>query len=277
MILDPTPKLLTMPADEYFADHSRVSNSMLKVIDESPLLYYRTFVTREYDPPPSTEDQQFGTAAHAMFLEDRRVFVPIPRDALNADGHKKGAAWKQFSAENEGKILLKPEQQETLEAMIAELRRHKMAANLLQCDGHRETVIHWTDERTGIDCKCRIDVARKQLDIIGDYKTTADASRFGKQLYDNGYHRQDPFYREAVKSIRGAEPQFLFVVQQKSPPYTVRVVPLSPQLVTIGRLQNHAALDKLVRCRDDDCWEDPYHGRVEPPIEPEPWMIKQVL
>ena len=128
--LDTTPQLLGLAAEEYHRDHSRVSHSMLEVFRESPRLYYRRFVTREY-PSERTDAMDFGTAAHAMLLEDRRVFVPIPRDALNADGHRKGAAWKQFAAENDGKILLTPDQQATLEAMVAELRRHRMAASLI--------------------------------------------------------------------------------------------------------------------------------------------------
>lgn len=274
--LDPTPKLLDMPADEYHADYSRVSHSMLETFRESPRLYYGRYVTREY-PSERTDAMDFGTAAHAMLLEDRRVFVPIPRDALNGDGHRKGAAWKQFAAENEGKILLTPDQQATLEAMVAELRRHRMAAKLLGCRGEREHTIHWTDEATGLDMKCRIDIAMEGMAIIGDYKTTADAAKFDTQHYDMGYHRQDALYRDAVKSVTGEHPQFLFVVQQKSPPYAVRVVPLSPQLVTIGRMENRNDIAALIRCRDDDMWDGPFHGRVEQPIEPTPWMIKNAL
>lgn len=276
MILDPTPKLLDMPAEEYHRDHSRVSHSMLEVFRESPRLYCGRFVTREY-PSERTDAMDFGTATHAMLLEDRRVFVPIPRDALNADGHRKGSAWKQFAAENEGKILLTPDQQTTLECMVAELRRHKMAAKLLGCRGEREHTIHWTDEATGLDMKCRIDIVLEGMAIIGDYKTSADAAKFDTQLYDLGYHRQDALYRDAVKGVTGELPQFLFVVQQKSPPYTVRVVPLSPQLVTIGRMQNRQDIAALISCRGADCWDAPSHGRVETPIEPKPWMIKNVL
>jgi len=276
MILDPTPKLLNMPAEEYHRDHSRVSHSMLEVFRESPRLYYGRFVTREY-PSDRTDAMDFGTAAHAMLLEDKRVYVPIPRCALNKDGHRKGPMWKEFAAIHEGKILLTTDQQSTLECMVAELRRHKKAAQLLGCRGEREHTIHWTDDETGLDMKCRIDIVLEGMAIIGDYKTCADAAKFDTQLYDMGYHRQDALYRDAVKSVTGEPPQFLFVVQQKSPPYTVRVAPLSPQLVTIGRMQNRQDIAGLIRCRDDDFWDDPSHGRVEQPIEPKPWMIQSVL
>lgn len=276
--IENTAELIDQPAHEYHADTMRVSHSMLKVFHESPRLYHGRFVTGEY-PAQSSDALDFGTAAHAMLLEDRSVYVPIPRDVLNADGHKKGKAWTDFAKENTGKILLTADQQSTLNAMVAEIRRHPAAMKLLNCRGDRERVIHWDDEATGINHRAMVDILPESMAFVADYKTTDDASRerIASRVYDFRYHTQADLYCEAVAALTGKRPQFLFVFQQKSPPYTVRVMPLSGEYLAVGRIENRQDRDSLARCIEDDYWDDDYHGRLEPHLEAPHWVIKKAL
>jgi len=65
--------------------------------------------------------------------------------------------------------------------------------------------------------------------IIVDYKTAASANprRFAKSVAEYGYHQQAAWYIDGLEQITGAaDAAFLFVVQQKDPPWLVSVCQL---------------------------------------------------
>lgn len=262
-------QLLDIPEAEYHADYSRVSHSMLEVFIESPRLYRGRFITREF-PPKQSEAFDFGKAAHAMVLEDRRVYVPIPPDALSRKGRRQGAAWDAFKAQHVGKILLKTEQQVALEFMVAEIRRHPRASRIVNCQGVREQTIHWTDAETGLPMKCRLDIMPWPLTFLADLKTceSVDPHKWATAVRENGYHRQQDTYQDAAEALLGERPPFFFVPCMKSAPYTVKVRDLSDDLADLARHENRDAIRRLVECMETDNWDEPNYGEIETTHKP---------
>ncbi len=273
-----TPQLIDQDEGEYHADHSRISHSMLEVFRKSPRLFQGRFLTKEWTGDTSSA-LDFGKAAHALALESRKVYVPIPAEGvLNEQGHKKGANWKAFEAANAGKILMKPDDVADLKKIMAAIDAHDRARKAIRCKAHRECVIHWTDADTGLPCKCRIDVLMEGMKLVIDLKTADDNDPvwFAKTCYDRGYHRQADYYQNAIEALTGERPQFLFVAAMKSPPYTVRVFPMHATFFAIGRTENRADMAKLAQRYADNYWEDDSHGQLEQPLEPPVWALKNL-
>lgn len=85
-----------------------------------------------------------------------------------------------------------------------------------------------------------------------------------------GYHQQDPWYRDAVATAGlGDDPQFVFVLVEKTPPYLVSVVELVPDAIADGRMLNRAAIDMYADCRDRNVW--PGYPSLIHPVDVPDW------
>jgi hypothetical protein len=264
MILDPIPKLLDLPAHEYHSYFSRVSHSMLEVFRESRRLYEGRFITKKF-PHDSSPKMDFGKAAHALTLESSVIYVRIPRAVLNADGHKKGAAWKEFEAAHAGQILLKPSEVDDLQHMVDAMQSHPLARDMLEAPGRREVVVHWTDEETGVDRKARLDMLEESFLYVADMKGTGiiKPDDWAWHCWKMGYHRQAASYSGAIEQICKKSPAFYFVVVLTEAPYTVEVFELSEMFLQIGRDENTAALKALIECERTGDWSEPGFGHVK--------------
>lgn len=262
--LDPTPKLLDMPADEYHADHFRTSNSMLSVFRQSRRLFEGQYVTGEF-PRETSDTMDFGKAAHALTLESSVIYVRIPHAVLNADGHKKGKAWKEFEAAHPGQILLKPSEVDDLQRMVDALQKHPLARDMIEAPGRREVVIHWTDEATGMDMKARLDMLRDGFHYIADMKGTTiiDPTEWAWHCFKLGYHRQAALYSDAIAAITKSTPTFYFVPVLKEPPFTVDVFTLSDTFLQMGREENAQLIRQLSECADSGDWSEPGFAEIK--------------
>jgi PDDEXK-like domain of unknown function (DUF3799)/LAGLIDADG-like domain len=78
---------------------------------------------------------------------------------------------------------------------------------------------------------------------------SADPDEFAKAAGRYLYHMQDAHYREAVTHVLGdADPLFLFVVQEKAPPYEVAVYELDGESLWAGAERNQRARRIYARC-----------------------------
>ncbi|WP_424859336.1 PD-(D/E)XK nuclease-like domain-containing protein [Tepidimonas sp. HKU77] len=249
--------LLSMPADRYHA-HPAVGHSGLVRIMRSPA-HFREFVTNSPEPTPA---MLFGTAVHAAILEPdsfARDYVVAPKfDRRTKEGKAAAEAWE---AENAGKTALTAEQMEAVNKMVANVRNHAGAANLLGC-GLAEMSGFWVDQETGIECKCRPDwlVTMEErpewVTAIIDVKTCVDASAdgFSRAIATLGYDVQVAFYQDGIKAITGKTLPFYFIAVEKDAPYAVACYKASDEVIEIGRAKYRAALQLLKWCRDNDRW-----------------------
>ena len=208
----------------------------------------------------------FGSAAHAAVLGVGDVVV------LEFDSWRSGDAKQaQEDARLDGATPILAKDWAVVQAMADKLREHPIASALLDPDkGRPEVSAFWRED---IWKRCRFDWlpdATSDRLIIGDYKTTTDASLrgFEKSIVNFGYHQQADWYLDGARVLLGADDAaFLFIAQEKTAPYLVNVIELSAELRTIGRERNERAVHVYQRCMETGIWPG-YPTEVHKAIAP---------
>ena len=147
-----------------------------------------------------------------------------------------------------------------LDGVLAAIREHPIAGPLLDpSTGRPEVTAAWIDTNTGTWLRARYDWLRDQTHgrpIIVDYKTTdsADPSGIRRSIYRYGYYQQDPWYLDGLAALGVDDAAFLFVFQEKTPPYLVTVVELDDYDRAAGRDRNRRAIDIYAHCTATGEW-----------------------
>ncbi len=251
--------------EEYHA-RDELSQSQGKDLFEDPALFEGKHISHIY-PPEKKRAWDTGTVAHACLMEpdgvDAVVRV-IPREVLNAQGHRRGPEWNAWKEENAGYIDMKPEEFEGVRQMVANVRAHPMAGMLLKNAIHFEHTIIWQDAETGLPLRARPDMICEFAGdfVVPDFKTTRSVKRFKWDAYDYGYHRQQAMYSEAVEALLGPVIHFPFICVDKSPAYQCEVYTLSPRALALGQEQNRQIRRDYIRRMAEDDWHSDTWGRA---------------
>jgi hypothetical protein len=205
-------------------------------------------------PPKDAFD--FGHAAHQMVLGVGAEIATI--DAK--DWRTKAAAEAKDAAHAEGKIPLLAKDFQVVAAMAGAIRSHPIASVLLDpANGKPEQSLFRQDE-SGVMLRSMLDWLPNSTTgrmIVPDYKTSTSASPevFAKSVANYRYHMQDAWYRDMVTGLGLADDvAFVFIVQEKTPPYLVTVVELDTEAVRIGRELNRQAIDLYAECQSSGIW-----------------------
>ncbi|NUO36538.1 MAG: recE [Dermatophilaceae bacterium] len=200
----------------------------------------------------------FGHAAHGKVLGVGLEVVAVPTDLLASNGAASTKAAKEWieQARAEGKVPLKVEELAVVDAMATALERSD-AAPLFR-DGQAEQSLFWLDEATNLPLRARLDWVTTWHDVplVVDYKTTTNANpdQFRWEAGKFGYHMQDSWYREGMDTLTGTPHGFVFVAQEKEPPYLVSVVELDDDARDIGTQRNGVARRLYEWCLAEDRW-----------------------
>jgi hypothetical protein len=92
--------------------------------------------------------------------------------------------------------------------------------------------------------------------VIVDYKTcdNAETQRFMKQAIDLGYDLQAYMYQQGVKENLGEEYLFVFIAQEKKPPYAVNILQADDIFIRSGREVYKAMLQTYKECSETGNW-----------------------
>lgn len=248
-----------LPNDEYHADPvpselggSLSSSGARRLLPPSCPAKFRWNADHGQAP---TDVFDFGHAAHGLALGDGPELVKV--DA--ADWRTKAAKEAREAARTAGKVALLPEDYAAVHAMAKALREHPIATRLFS-DGLPEQSLFWVDEWAGVWRRARLDWlpnGGRGRPIIPDYKSTrsADPDAISKHLADYGYDLQAAWYLDAVRALLGADDAaFVFVFQEKDPPYLVTVVEPDPIALEIGRDKARRAIDLFAECTESGSW-----------------------
>jgi hypothetical protein len=216
------------------------------------------FKYEQEHPPESTKAFDEGKAAHRLVLGVGPELVLIPFDEWRTNEAK--AAVKE--AQDRGAIPLKPKQWQMVHDMAEALQAHPTAAALLDPErGLPEQSLFWTDPDTGVTLRARLDWLPDPTPggrmILADYKTARSAhpEQFARAAADYGYHQQDPWYSEGVRALGLTEDlAFVFIVQEKTPPYLVSVCQLVDDDRRLGHVLNHQAIRIYAECKRTGNW-----------------------
>lgn len=232
-------------------------------------------------PVEQTPAMAFGSACHKYVLEmndflNEYAIAPEINRRTNAGK----AEWEAFCDANPGKELVSKDDYETMIEMRQAIDRCPLAKKLLFGKGEVEVPLFWTDKETGEKCKAKLDrlVKYNRRPYIVDYKTTmaADTFHFNSAIFKMGYHFQSGMYSEGLKAVRKMRklPGFLFVAQEKKPPYSVNVIEVSEEVMNAGVAKFHELLEKMHECKEADLWAG-YVGDVPNDAFVPTWMQQE--
>lgn len=219
-----------------------VNCSTLKEMRKSPKHYRHRLDNGRED----TRSMALGRATHTAVFEPRR----FPMEYVIFEGKvRRGKDWDEHCAATHGKTTLSPDQYQTALDICDAVRAHPIAGPALTPPGEAEKVLAWTDERTGLACKGRLDWYRTGL--LCDLKTTADldADRFSATAYRLGYHMQAAFYRQGLAANGLDVPPFTIIAVESSAPHDVAVFELDDDALWAGELLVAECLDKVAAGR----------------------------
>jgi hypothetical protein len=239
-----------IPDTEYHAAKDILSSSgARRLITSTPRKFYEEMTTvRPYNPA-----FEIGHAAHTLMLT-----VGDPFEVVDADSWRtKDAKAARDAALQAGNTPLLAKEYAQVRAMADAILDHPVTGELFtRNDTTSEQSLYWTDEQTGVACRARPDLAVNDWSLVVDYKTTvsADPREFAKSIAKYGYHQQQAWYCEAVETLTGIRPEFVFVCQEKTPPYEVSLIQLDAEAVRIGGRLNEDARSIYAACMDSGVW-----------------------
>lgn len=229
-----------------------ISSSELKQMVKSPA-HYKWW--KENASDNDTPSLLFGRASHKYILEtydfDNEFAVCPNVDRRSKEGKE---AYNKFLLDSEGKDVISEDTFEQIKAMRDALYATPYAKKLL--DGVHEESFFWTDESTGLKCKCRPDSYNEKYKVIVDYKTCDDAStdKFMKKSIDLNYDLQAAYYIDGMKANTGDDYIFVFIAQEKKPPYAVNILQANDSYIGSGRDMYKTMLDIYKDCSDSGNW-----------------------
>lgn len=252
-----------MPEQEYRASPA-VAQSDLRSFSRSPAHY----ISAKCEPKESTPALILGTLIHASILGDESE----PQFHVKPDGMKfstkEGMAWRDSRAK--GFPIISAEEERTILGIKKAIIESRVASKIFFGNpGQNEICAFAPHEESGLWRKGRFDL--KTTDdcgnvVIPDLKTADDArpQSFRRSVEDYGYDRQAAYYIDLCKDIEEleADPIFVFVVVEKSPPYGIRCYVLPPEVIDQGRKKYRAELVRFSECQKSCEWPC-YEEKIE--------------
>lgn len=270
-----------VPAREYHA-WDGASNSRLSAMHGRSPAHLR----HEMDNPrESTEAMILGDAIHLAILQPElwpgiytvggqcaATTKSTGHRCRNAGVVRRGDEWfcgvkghdpRPGEADPAGFTILSDEHWRTCLRLRDAVQAHADVAALLHRATDREVSIVWDDPETGVRCKARLDAVAWDVGMVGDLKSTTDASpaAFSRSVWNFGYHRQAAHYLNGCAVLAGmglierAPDSWVFLPAEKSEPFPVAFYPLEDDAIEAGRHQLRRLLARYAECLSSDCWE----------------------
>lgn len=237
-----------MTNKEYRQAEGISRSELFTILSKTPM----HFLYETTHPKEDTPALAFGRATHKAVLEPETFseeFAVAPKvDRRTKDGKE---IWNKFVEDNTGKEVITEEDFEILQDMKAVIDHDIHASVFL--NGKHEQSYFWTDEATGEKCKVRPDCIA-EVDgkkYLVDYKTTdscADGA-FERSVRKYGYKFQAGMYREGYFQNTFEDVGFVFVAQEKTAPYAVRVYICSEEFLAEGYAQFREAIGIYHECK----------------------------
>jgi hypothetical protein len=237
-----------MTNKEYRQTEGISRSELFTILSKTPM----HFLYEQTHPKEDTPAFAFGRATHKAIREPETFsdeFVVAPKvDRRTKDGKE---TWNKFVEDNAGKEVITEEDFETLQDMKAVIEHDVHASAFL--NGIHEQSFFWTDSATGEKCKVRPDCIT-EVDgkkYLVDYKTTdscADGA-FERSVRKYGYKFQSGMYREGYFQNTFEDVGFVFVAQEKTAPYAVRVYICSDEFLNEGYTQFREAIGIYHECK----------------------------
>ncbi len=196
------------------------------------------------NPQPDKQHFKLGRAIHVLVLEPEKIYTEW---VVWNGGRRAGKVWEAFKEQHSGRTIVKGEEMELAEACAKAIMADPLASAHLR-EGLAEQIIEWTDEKTGLRCKCLVDLLNgHQVEL----KTTRNivTRDFMRDAVRYGYHGQLGFYDTGIEAS-GYKTHALpaVVTVSTAPPHDVVVYEVQDAALDIGRRLARLLLDRLAEC-----------------------------
>lgn len=211
---------------------------------------------RQYIHAVNTESRPssamlLGTAVHALVLGARHGAKPL---AVFDGKTRRGKAWDEFEAENEGAELLTSTEWERANVIARAVKSDPVAQQYL--DGARfEVPLQW--DEGGILCSTSgVDIVTAG-GALGDLKTTSSAhpDTWMRQAFRMLYPQQLAWYRRGARANGIATPGGLFLLGVETcEPFEVVALELTERMIDFADRTVSLWLEKLRVYRESNQW-----------------------
>lgn len=241
-----------MSNEDYHSDNEFLSSSRIKLILQSPELYYKKYIKKEVKEE-SNDAFNVGTAIHARILEP-----DVYKNTITFySGRRQGGIWEEFKKANKGKIILGDMQKMQLDRMYNSFMKSELGFNLIS-RGQAEVSLFISLQNT--DIKVRADYLNSRQGKIFDLKSTSGIIEEEKFKYNlesklYGYDLQAALYVDAyTRHFENAkEFEFYWIVMSKDFD-DIKIFKASPELIEQGRRKYKKALT-LIKEYEQKRWE----------------------
>jgi len=236
-----------------------ISKSGLDLIAKSPLHFYaiKLAPNRPLDTHQTTA-QLDGEIAHCAILEPDEF---VKRFAVGPNVTRSSKLWKEFSESlPAGMTGIKQDQHDTAWAQSASVNRIPELARSL-ANGKSEVSVYWTDDSTGLLCKCRPDYVHDCGDagvILIDVKTCGSAhpGEFSRMIAKHRYHVQAAYYTDGYQIASGRRVLgFVFAAVEMDYPHAASAIQLDDESIDQGRIDYRRNLDTYAECLATGVWK----------------------
>lgn len=255
------PMVEQIPYADYAA-RPGVRWSHLSRIRDGSEAHLRAYL--EADADKDTDSTRRGRLLHTLLLEPKTYAGSY----VVFEGRRQGKAWDAFAEEHDGKTILKPEDVEKGEGMVASLRGSEITGPYLEAAGLAEGSIFWKDPTTGLDCKARPD----WLTLYGprggvalvDIKTarTLDERSFGLSANRYGYHAQLAHYRQGLRTLGVVVERVVILGVESAPPFDVGAFVLDDAALDLGDAILTETMGRYARALQTNQWPGRFGAEV---------------
>lgn len=249
------PGIYNNISNEDYHASAGISRSGILRFRTSPLHYWHDYINPMADIGIDTPALILGNALHTFILEPllfgERFIICDKVDRRTAHGKE---YWSTLQSSKGTRKIIDVEDYKQVQLIAENIYQHPEAKALI-ADAVYENSIYWKDQFTGVLCKSRPDIMRKNC--IVDIKTTDDAHhdtfRFSVRKY--GYHVQAAMLLDGMNNIKGTNHNsFIIIAVEKKPPYAVAVYVLDEASIDVGREIYKSTLVDYKKCLDEYRW-----------------------
>lgn len=204
---------------------------------------------------PDSAAMAFGRALDSYLLEKGLFYSKycvIPAiDRRTKDGKK---LYAELAEKNKGKEILSEDDMSAIVQIGQAFETCR--AKIMLTGGDSQSTLVWTDEKTGLLCKARIDYLIEESDVIVDLKSTSNAKpeAFNKDMFKYGYYIQAGLYTMGYKVLTGKDAMFGIVAIETEPPYVVSGFEVGDRTMLAGKNAARQALDRFAQCKEHNDW-----------------------
>lgn len=228
-----------MPNEVYQAINTHVSNSHMKLMDQSPFKYFNP------SPWTDTRPKQMGSAIHAAILEPK-IFQSEYMMLPEIEDRRKPEYKQAKKIFGDSRTFVGSECA-NIEAMFNAVYANDAAIKLLTDDGINELSGFAVCPRTGLKLRIRFDRLNNFKVAVDLKKTQSVGEReLSNAIFNYGYHIQDVFYSYVFELIAGYPlDSFKFVFAEEKYPNEVSVRHLDDISKSIAQEKMFDLLDNI--------------------------------